>query len=149
MKGSRFHTILEYRKNIEEQIHLEFFALKKKGAKENEKLVSIKNKITDLYQLLQKKQRENISAAVIELHQKFLYALNKEEEKQKGIIKDLESILEEKRLQLLEASKEKKIMEKYKERALGKLYKEQLKEEQKALDEKAINQHNLLEKTIS
>ncbi len=79
----------------------------------------------------------------------FLYALNKEEEKQKGIIKDLESILEEKRLQLLEASKEKKIMEKYKERALGKLYKEQLKEEQKALDEKAINQHNLLEKTIS
>ena len=139
MKKFRFQSILEYRKNLEEEIQQEFLADQKKLSQEEKKLFDIRDQITDLHKKFQKKFEENIHPAEIQLHQKFLQAMAKVENNQKEKIQELELNLEKKRLELLQAIQEKKIMGKLKEKAISKWQKEELRENQKSLDEKAHN----------
>jgi len=135
----QFQSILEYRNNIEEEIQQQFLADRENVSKEIKKLFDIKNSIADLHQKFHKKLQENIYPAEIELHHTFLQALTKKEKTQKEKIRELELTLEKKRLELLQARREKKIMGKLKEKALSIWQKEQLREDQKFLDEKAGN----------
>lgn len=139
MKKFRFQSILEYRKNLEEEIQQEFLAGRKKLSQEEKKLFDIRDQITDLHKKFQKKVEKNIYPAEIELHQKFLQAMTKAENNQKGKIRELELSLEKKRRELLQAIQEKKIMGKLKEKVISEWQKEQLQENQKILDEKARN----------
>ena len=139
MKKFRFQSILEYRKNLEEEIQQEFLAGRKKLSQEEKKLFDIRDQITDLHKKFQKKLEENMHTAEIELHQKFLQAMLKAENNQKEKIQKLELSLEKKRLELLQAIQEKKMMGKLKEKAISEWQKEQLRENQKILDEKARN----------
>ena len=137
MKKFRFQSILEYRKNLEEEIQQEFLAIREKLSKEGKRLFDIQDQIAYLHQKFQKKLEENIYPAEIELHQKFLQTMIKEEKRQKKKIMELELSLEKKRQELLQAIQEKKIMEKLKEKALRTWQKKQLLEDQKILDEKS------------
>jgi len=139
MKKFRFQSILEYRKNLEEEIQQEFLAGRKKLSQEEKKLFDMRDQITDLHRKFQKKLEENTYPAEIELHQKFLQAMTKAEKNQKKKIRELELNLEKKRLELLQAIQEKKTMGKLKEKAMSEWQKEQLRENQKILDEKARN----------
>jgi len=143
MKKFQFQSILEYRNNIEEEIQQQFLADRKNVSKEIKKLFDIQDSIADLHQKFHKKLQENIYPAEIELHHKFLQALTKKEKNQKGKIRELELSLEKKRLELLQARKETKIMEKLKEKTLSTWKKEQLREDQKSLDEKAGNKREV------
>ena len=149
MKKFRFQSILEYRKNLEEEIQQEFLTGRKKLSQEEKKLFDIRDQITDLHRKFQKKLQENMHPAEIKLHQKYLQAMVKAENNQKGKIRELELSLEKKRLELLQAIQEKKIMEKLKEKAISKWQKEQLRENQKILDEKASNTSNKGEVAIN
>ena len=143
MKKFRFQSILEYRKNLVEEIQQEFLAGRTKLSQEEKKLFDIRDQITDLHKKFQKKIEDNIYPEEIELHQKFLQAMTKAENNQKEKIHELESVLEKKRLELLQAIRDKKIMEKLKEKTISIWQKKLLYENQKNLDEKARNKREV------
>lgn len=137
MKKFRFQSILEYRKNLAEEIQQEFSAGREKLSKEVKRLFDIQAQIAVLNRKFQKKLDEKVYPAEIGLHQKFLQTMIKEEKNQKRKIRELELKLEKKRQELLRATQEKKIMEKLKQKDMSARQKKQLSEDQKILDEKA------------
>ena len=92
--------------------------------------------------MLKRKQEEGTTISDVFLYLPFIEQLSKDIEKQKKNVLELENDVEQKRLDLVEATKKKKTLEKLKEKGL-KAYKEEItKNEQEFLNEVAVNRYN-------
>lgn len=141
MKLFRWLSILEYRKNREEQVYQEHVSVSQRLAREKDTLFLIQDQMASFFQRLQAKMEKSMQAAEITLHHTYLQTLTEMEKDQQKKILEIEQLVEAKRLELVEAFQEKKIMEKLKEKFDSSLMREERLEEQKILDERASLSH--------
>ncbi len=126
--------VLEWRENSEKAIAKEFVILQGE----------LKDQETTLHNLRQEAEDIKIKILtlknIVELKRQYLFRLRAEEkiEEQLELIEQTKIKIEQVRLELLEAQKNRKIMEKLKEKDYSKFMKKLSFEEQKHLDEMAV-----------
>ena len=142
MYNFNLESVLNHRKLIEENLQKELAILRLSRVDEREKLGKYKESRSKFLEELKRKQEEGTTISDVFLYLPFIEQLSKDIEKQKKNVLELENDVEQKRLDLVEATKKKKTLEKLKEKGL-KAYKEEItKNEQEFLNEVAVNRYN-------
>lgn len=142
MYNFNLESVLNHRKLIEENLQKELAILRLSLVDEREKLGKYKESRSKFLEELKRKQEEGTTISDVFLYLPFIEQLSKDIEKQKKNVLELENDVEQKRLDLVEATKKKKTLEKLKEKGL-KAYKEEItKNEQEFLNEVAVNRYN-------
>ena len=142
MYNFNLESVLNHRKLIGENLQKELAILRLSLLDEREKLGKYKESRSKFLEELKRKQEEGTTISDVFLYLPFIEQLSKDIEKQKKNVLELENDVEQKRLDLVEATKKKKTLEKLKEKGL-KAYKEEItKNEQEFLNEVAVNRYN-------
>ena len=142
MYNFNLESVLNHRKLVEENLQKELAILRLSLVDEREKLGKYKESRSKFLEELKRKQEEGTTISDVFLYLPFIEQLSKDIEKQKKNVLELENDVEQKRLDLVEATKKKKTLEKLKEKGL-KAYKEEItKNEQEFLNEVAVNRYN-------
>jgi len=131
----KLNSILKLNESIEDQKKNEFRKAAMQLEIEREKL---KNLFIDKESSVisyQKAVKEHIDPIKSDMLVKYINLVNKRIDAQKIEVKKWEEILEEKRLELVEATKEKKKLEKLKEKQFEQYIIDEKREEQKITDE--------------
>ena len=137
MKSFRYsmQSILDYRRDLEEEEKLKFAQAQKEYLKQKEILEGVERKLDDAFSArIKKKYRihelKNLS--------EYIHLLKERKDMKKKRVEESERNLEIKRQQLISAQKDRKIMEKHKEKAYEQYNTELNQEEQKIIDELAL-----------
>lgn len=137
MKGFNYslQSVLEYRKDIEENAKHEFAKKCEKYTTEENKLINLKEQLKNTQSQLIKKNN------IIHLKNTYYYInmLENKLENQENIVKDAESKLNDSRLKLVHAQKDVKTMEKLKEKELKSFTLEINRKNQIFMDEVAMS----------
>ncbi|MFH1625486.1 MAG: flagellar export protein FliJ [Pseudomonadota bacterium] len=142
MPKSRFETILKHREWIEDKVQRELAEIKYSLKEEEQRLASYDQLRKDALRELHLRQRKGTFVSEVLLYFSFLNQLSMQIRRQKGIIDDIRSKFSKKLEELIEASKRKKIVMKIKEKELKELLMEELKKEQRFMDEIGITRYN-------
>ncbi len=137
MTKFRLDKLLSYRKRVEELISREVFSL-------IGKLRIMEESSRELDERIAKTMRDALGKGELssmELLASYRYSslITRRAEELKERIEEVEGLLEERRNELVEASRERKLIEKLKERRLEDVLRELSKAEQKTIDEVSIN----------
>ena len=142
MYNFNLEPVLKHRKLVEENLQKELAVLKLSLVNEREKLQTYKESRSKFLVELHRKQEEGTTISDVFLYLPFIEQLSKDIEKQKKNVLELENDVEQKRQDLVEATKKKKTLEKLKDKGLKAYKQEMIKNEQKFLNEVAVNQFN-------
>ena len=142
MYNFNLEPVLKHRKLVEENLQKELAVLKLLLVNEREKLQTYKESRSKFLVELQRKQEEGTTISDVFLYLPFIEQLSKDIEKQNMTVSDLEKDVEQKRQDLVEATKKKKTLEKLKDKGLKAYKQEMIKNEQEFLNEVAVNQFN-------
>jgi len=128
-------SLLNLKARMEEQKEQEFSKAMKKLAEEKEKLAKHYADKHDAVQKFKGAASAKINPADFGMLNNFIEFMKKQIIIQQGVIIKAEQFVEQKRLELIEATKERKMLEKLKERAFEEYLEEEKKQEQKINDE--------------
>ncbi|UCF85777.1 MAG: flagellar export protein FliJ [Desulfobacteraceae bacterium] len=142
MYNFNLEPVLKHRKLVEENLQKELAVLKLSLVNERKRLQTYKESRSKFLVELHRKQEEGTTISDVFLYLPFIEQLSKDIEKQNKTVSDLEKDVEQKRQDLVEASKKKKTLEKLKDKGLKAYKQEMIKNEQEFLNEVAVNQFN-------
>ena len=142
MYNFNLEPVLKHRKLVEENLQKELAVLKLLLVNERERLQTYKESRSKFLVELQRKQEQGTTISDVFLYLPFIEQLSKDIEKQNMTVSDLEKDVEQKRQDLVEATKKKKTLEKLKDKGLKAYKQEMIKNEQEFLNEVAVNQFN-------
>jgi flagellar FliJ protein len=112
----KLQKVLDYRKIKEEEKKRELSLLLIEYNKEREILNILKNKQEELFGDLKNLQKDELNITQILFYYFYLQDLSNRIKKQVQILEELDKKIQEKREEVIQASKERRIMEKLKER---------------------------------
>ncbi|MCD6153927.1 MAG: flagellar export protein FliJ [Syntrophobacterales bacterium] len=138
MFNFRLQPVLDYRKQLEEKLMLEFADIKRSLDCEKEALKELRKERADLVSRLEKMGKSRLSAADASIYFSYISRMKNEENHREDIICRIEKGLKEKRADLVDASKKKRILEILKEKGLKEYRLFWIDREQKELDEAGI-----------
>ncbi|MFQ5639695.1 MAG: flagellar export protein FliJ [bacterium] len=140
----RLQKILAVRQVLEQKLQKEFMLSKREMVTEEEHFLKLKTEKTDFTQKMVEINQPTVS--FMQCHYDYLSFLDNKIKDRKLTLGKAQKAYEQKRQQLLEASKERQILEKLREKHAERTLQKQNKEEQKFFDE--IASRSLAEKTI-
>jgi len=131
--------LLDYREKKEDRLKKELAQIKRRLEKERKNLAQLQlDSMTNMRELKKKHQSEKVEIALILLYYSYLDKLIYQIKKQSEIVVNISREMEEKRKQVIEASRGKKIIEKLKERKWIEFSHYREKTEQNFIDEMAL-----------
>ena len=142
MYNFNLESVLTHRKLVEENLQKELAVLRLSLVDEMVKLRNYKESRSKFLEELKQKQEEGITISDVFLYLSFIEQLSKDIEKQKKNVLELENDVEQKRQDLVEATKKKKTLEKLKDKGLKAYKQEMTKDEQEFMNEVAVNRFN-------
>lgn len=132
----RLQQVLEYKERREEEEMRELARLKEIQRREEEYLAHLKHvKESKTLELVEKSAQGVLDVNEIQMYHRFLKKMERLIADQQIKLQQIAVEVEEQRLKLLEASKEKKIYEKLKEKHYEEFLREEEEEERKLVDE--------------
>ena len=131
----RFASNLRVKLRIEELKKLEYGRAIAALERERQKKAALVKERADTIESFRESVNKAITPDDLQMHNNYLGVLKERIIKQDGVIKKAEELVEQKRLELVEAMKERKIMEKLKEKDYEIFVREEQLKEQKILDE--------------
>lgn len=138
----KLQSLLNVKEKLEEQAKTEYGKAISKLEVEKQALSNILNQKDTNIRSIKEKITTSINPSYIWRANNFTKSLNEMIIKQKDIIIQNEQVVEEKRLKLLEAMKEKKVLETLKEKKKEEYLREELQNEQKSVDELVSYKYN-------
>ncbi len=134
----RLQSLLQYRKQIEDKLVLEFAEIKKRLGQEKEALEKVMRKQASLTTKLENMGKGNLCAANVSVYLSYIRQMKEQQDSRKKIIGKIEKELEAQRQVLLDASQKRKILETINEKKLTEYKLDLIRREQKELDEAGI-----------
>ena len=131
----RLEGVLNYRRQIEENLERELADINKLLDIENKRLISYKEERDRYQEEFRRRQVEGIGVDEIKLYFDFLDGLDKMIQDQDKIVSAVCKRADLKREELITAMKNRKILETIRERKCGEYQKKEIKSEQGLLDE--------------
>lgn len=133
----KLEQVLTYRRNLEEQAQLNL--AKEKTILDNFKrqLAALKTERFTFIDSLEERKKKSVPAAEFSFRMECIEKKEAEIEEQNTVVEKQKSIMEKARFALFERVKERKVIEKLREKDLQEYTKENIRKEQKELDEKA------------
>ena len=142
MHESRFEGILKYRGWIEEKRRRELAEIKQ-SLKEEEATKAFRKKLrSDSLEDLRQKQMKGLPISEVLLYEAFIHRLSTQLKGQERKIKQMRVKLSEKLEALMSASRDKEMIVRLKEKELEERSMEELRREQRFVDEIGIGQYN-------
>ncbi|MBS5793567.1 MAG: flagellar export protein FliJ [Clostridiales bacterium] len=134
--------LLNIKEKLEEQTKTEYGKALAKLEQEKSILLNLKNKKQENILSFRESINKGVKPNYIDNINKYISFIDKKVEEQMQNINKAKEIVEEKRLALLEAMKERKVLETLKEKEKENYFKEELKNEQKIIDEIVSYKYN-------
>ncbi len=134
--------LLNIKEKLEEQTKTEYGKALAKLEQEKSILLNLKNKKQENILSFRESINKGVKPNYIDNINKYISFIDKKIEEQMQNINKVKEIVEEKRLALLEAMKERKVLETLKEKEKENYFKEELKNEQKIIDEIVSYKYN-------
>lgn len=134
--------LLNIKEKLEEQTKTEYGKALAKLEQEKSILLNLKNKKQENILSFRESINKGVKPNYIDNINKYISFIDKKVEEQTQNINKAKEIVEEKRLDLLEAMKERKVLETLKEKEKENYFKEELKNEQKIIDEIVSYKYN-------
>lgn len=134
----RLQSILDYRKQIEEQQALELANIKNRLDREQKTLNKVKKERAALTARLENMGESSLCAADVSVFFSYIHRMKKQENLQKEVICKVEKELETQRQAFVNASRKRKILDTVKEKKLAEYRLDLIRREQKELDEAGI-----------
>lgn len=134
--------LLNIKEKLEEQTKTEYGKALAKLEQEKSILLNLKNKKQENILSFRESINKGVKLNYIDNINKYISFIDKKIEEQMQNINKVKEIVEEKRLALLEAMKERKVLETLKEKEKENYFKEELKNEQKIIDEIVSYKYN-------
>lgn len=134
--------LLNIKEKLEEQTKTEYGKALAKLEQEKSILLNLKNKKQENILSFRESINKGVKPNYIDNINKYISFIDKKIEEQMQNINKAKEIVEEKRLALLEAMKERKVLEALKEKEKENYFKEELKNEQKIIDEIVSYKYN-------
>lgn len=131
----KLEPLYEYRQRLEELSQKEFSETLRKLSEEEAKLLALKDLYSKSSEDMDKMREENAGNPELNLYYAYVTGLKKHIDEQSRIIIGVKAALEEKRLNLLSASRDKKVVEILKEKSYSSYMDKLNKEEQKISDD--------------
>jgi len=142
MSNFTLEPVLRHRKLLEENLQRELAVLKKLLLAAQQKLKDYRNHTNELLGELEQKQDKGAAISEISLYVRFIEQLSLHMTKQEETVRIIQEQVDNKRQDLLEATKKKQILERLKEKALRAYQQLLRKREEDFLNEVGINQFN-------
>lgn len=134
--------LLNIKEKLEEQSKTEYGKALTRLEQEKSILLNLKNKKQENILSFRESINKGVKPNYIDNINKYISFIDKKIEEQMQNINKAKEIVEEKRLALLEAMKERKVLETLKEKEKENYFKEELKNEQKIIDEIVSYKYN-------
>lgn len=134
--------LLNIKEKLEEQSKTEYGKALTRLEQEKSILLNLKNKKQENILSFRESINKGVKPNYIDNINKYISFIDKKIEEQMENINKAKEIVEEKRLALLEAMKERKVLEALKEKEKENYFKEELKNEQKIIDEIVSYKYN-------
>jgi len=131
-------SVLEHRKSLEKNFQKELAVLKRVLLQERRKIRNLQRGKQSFLRELRERQKKSLSASEILLYVRFIEHLSSEIDKQKRKIFEVEKKCNQRREDLIEATKKRKILEVLKERGFEAYRYQMMKREQDFLNEVGI-----------
>ena len=138
----RLESFLGIKEKIEEQKKLEYGKALKKLDEERAYLGSLETKKKNVIDNMRNSINSGIRANELKSYNNFVDYIKLRIEEQKNVVRKAEIYAEQKRIELVDAMKERKMLEVLKENDRVEYNKEQLLKEQKIVDEIVSYQYN-------
>ena len=138
----RLESFLGIKEKIEEQKKLEYGKALKKLDEERAYLESLETKKKDVIDNMRNSINSGIRANELKSYNNFVDYIKLRIEEQENVVRKAEIYAEQKRIELVDAMKERKMLEVLKENDRVEYNKEQLLKEQKIVDEIVSYQYN-------
>jgi flagellar FliJ protein len=142
MFNFRMQTVLDVRKTLEDKIISEFSEHQKKLQHETQRLQIIQEQKAEQIDSLRNMKDKKVSVSEIVMRSARIKKYQGEEAIQKEAVQNMKKKVDNKRDELLEATKKKKAMEICKAKHFDKYQVEEKIIERKAIDELVISEHN-------
>lgn len=134
--------LLNIKEKLEEQSKTEYGKALSKLEQEKNILLNLENKKQENILSFRESINKGVKPNYIDNINKYISLIDKKIEEQIQNINKSKEIVEEKRLALLEAMKEKKVLEALKEKEKENYFREELRKEQKIIDEIVSYKYN-------
>ena len=138
----QFETVLNVKEKKEEQLKRELMHLQALKLKQEQILQQIKEERTKANSQKNRENEAGLNISTLIYYEQYVNSLRLEIENTNEKIKELMEQAENKRKEVVEASKVKKILEKLKSKDLNEFNRIIIAHEQKELDEAAVNKFN-------
>ena len=142
MFNFKMQTILDVRKTVEDKVISEFSVQQKELQKEKDNLQVIQQQKDELIDSLRNMQDKKVNVSDITVRSSSIKRYQKDEALQKEKIQDVIKKVDQKRDELMEATKKKKVMEICKTKQYDQYQSDARMLERKAVDEMVILRHN-------
>jgi flagellar protein FliJ len=142
MFNFKMQTILDVRKTVEDKVISEFSEQQKQLQKEKDNLQVIQQQKDELIDSLRNMQDKKVNVSDITVRSSSIKRYQKDEALQKEKIQDVIKKVDQKRDELMEATKKKKVMEICKTKQHDQYQSDARMLERKAVDEMVILRHN-------
>ena len=134
----KMQSVLDYRRNVEEKILGDYSDLKRRHAEEKGILKQLVGSRRQALHALRGTGNRVMNVSDIAESIAYIELIRSQEERQKGVIRQVKALVEAKHRELMEAVKNRKVMEKLKERHEYEYRKEMSELEQKNSDEMSV-----------
>ena len=141
MHKFRFESVLRHRENIERNHIHEMSRLQASQAEEERVLSLTVDQVTEIIEHIAKEETEGIRSNEVAMYRTFLESARAGILEQEKKIINIQRLIEKKRPQLINASKEKKVLEKFKRKKKEEFILEFNKKEQKIMDDIAAKRY--------
>jgi len=131
----KMDSLLKLRENLEEQKKNEFGKAAAELERQKRTLARLNDEKSSMVQAFQVAVKEQIDPLKSDMFNKYIKLVSRRIEEQIAVVKKAEVFLEEKRVELVEATQEKKKLEKLKEKQFQQYLIDEKREEQKITDE--------------
>lgn len=131
----RLQKVLDYKQQVEDTKKQELFRLMKIFHEEEKVLIKLHELLLKKLSEFEEKQQGELDILELLFYSGYISRLNGEIEQQREKLKQLALQIEQKRGEVIAASKERRIMEKLREKKYKEFMKEESRREQKFLDE--------------
>ena len=138
----KMQSLLSIKEKLEDKSKTEYGKALNKLEEEKNILLSLENKKQENIAMLKQSIETGVRPNHIDNINKYISFIDKKIQEQQENINKAEEIVEEKRLELLEAMKQRKVLEALKEKEKENYFKEELNKEQKIIDEIVSYKYN-------
>ncbi len=138
----KMQSLLSIKEKLEDKSKTEYGKALNKLEEEKNILLSLENKKQENIAMFKQSIATGVRPNYIDNINKYISFIDKKIQEQQENINKAKEIVEEKRLELLEAMKQRKVLEALKEKEKENYFKEELNKEQKIIDEIVSYKYN-------